>query len=431
MNMKKYISRTLKHFYVAIVIPLLALPPKCGAQSVIEVEKSSRDFAARCNSFGLDVLKNLSKRSDGSNLIISPYGGAVAVAMSGIAAEGETRAEIMHVLHSDDTDSDELWKANQKLLSLSALSGDNQAFEVANSIWFNTDVPVNHEFVAALLMNDNTLVSNVDFGRPHTRTIINDWCGAHTHGKISEMITGAFPGDLQMLLLNATFFKANWEVKFDPKLTREEAFKLKDGREIICPMMKRNGHFQYQETADFQAVYLPYAASGFGMYIVLPKGYHVATLDLGGGKSEMHRGDLYSTNLISFVDNLSLEEWNKFIENFNWRTGTIELPKFKVQDSHGFTETLQKLGMRRAFSQEAEFSRATKKRIHLDNVFQKVFVQVEETGTEAAAITAGISSYSVETSPFIMKMDHPFFFVIIDRRGGMMFFLGTIWDPES
>jgi serpin B len=217
-----------------------------------------------------------------------------------------------------------------------------------------------------------------------------------------------------VILANAIYFKGKWEYPFDKNQIKPRDFHLSDGGEKQVPMMRQSRNFSYQEGDGFQAVRLPYIGNRLQMYLFLP-----AT----------------NMNPQKLLKNLSGENRrDKLLPQFSSRNGTLVFPKFKLDYDILLNNSLKALGMKSAFVEgAADFSRM----VDNDNLFitqvkQKSFVDVNEEGTEAVAVTTVMLSDHAILSrprPFEMIMDRPFFFVIGDSQTQSVLFIGIVFDP--
>ena len=201
--------------------------------------------------------------------------------------------------------------------------------------------------------------------------------------------------------------------------TEDKDFYLLNSSKKKCPLMSQRGDFSYYRGDKFQAVNLPYGDGSTSMYIFLPD---------------------EKTGLSEFQKNLNEKNWEKWMKSFQVKEGDILLPRFKIEYELLLNDSLSSLGMGIAFDQSkanfrnmCEFS--SEENVYISRVIHKTFVEVNEEGTEAAAVTAvevGITSTSVNQKPpdrFYMLVDHPFFFVIRDNKTGLILFMGSIVEP--
>jgi serpin B len=289
----------------------------------------------------------------------------------------------------------------------------NVVLSIANAIWYRVGAELRPGFESANKDFFGATVGALDFTDPRIGGIINAWADENTHGRIKNIVAGRLPGDTEVFLANAIYFKGSWERKFEPKQTKERAFNLRDGNQKQTPMMQQSGEFQYQEGNGCQAVRLPYAGGRLGMYVLLPE---------AGSSAE------------KLLATLNAEVWqNQLRRQFHSRKGSLVFPRFKLEYGAELKRPLTALGMTLPFSRAADFSAMSTTPLYLSAVKHKSFVEVNEEGTEAAAVTTArmaMMSMRPATPPFEMVADHPFVFVIEDNVSNAILFMGVVFDPS-
>jgi serpin B len=389
---------------VLLVCSLLAADAAAMPQLSSAVTKAAESY----NSFGLKLLAQTRRTVPGKNVFLSPAGLAFALSMAADGARGETLRQMLAMLQLP-AGAPDLNAANLALLEHLSKLDPKIKLEIANSLWTARDAVILPAFLDAGRKFYQAEVASVDFGNPATAQRINAWCGDHTHGKIPELVQPPLDA-YRLLLLDAIYFKGDWTTPFDKTLTRDMPFTLGDGSVVTHPRMTRTGKFEYAEDETFQAVRLPYAGEAVSMYVFLPK-----------------------KGLDDFVRSLTLENWKQWTGRLRSSRGALELPRFKLVNEYNLNPVLQALGMTAAFSRQADFRGMSGEPLYISIVKQKTYVDVNEEGTEAAAVT-GIAMSAMaahrEEPPFLMVVDHPFVLAIADRQSGALLFLGVIVDPR-
>jgi serpin B len=255
-------------------------------------------------------------------------------------------------------------------------------------------------------------LGGVDFKKPGSAQTINDWADKSTRGKIKNVVQWPLPSFTRMILANAIYFKGKWERPFDTNATKPHAFHPAGGGKKQAPTMWQRGRFSYQAGDGYQAVRLPYAGERLRMHIFLP--------DTNSSPAKVLAG-------------LNGETWrDKILPQFTERQGTLALPRFKLNYDVELNHPLEALGMRIAFTPAADFSAMAGEPLHISAVKQKSFADVNEEGTEAAAVTTVMmKSLAIMTpaKPFEMIVDRPFLLVIVDDETGSILFMGVVSDP--
>ncbi len=214
---------------------------------------------------------------------------------------------------------------------------------------------------------------------------------------------------MMMYLINAVYFKGDWTREFDKNLTEDKDFTVGDDSSKKHPLMRQKDDMPYLENDDFQSVSLSYGENErLGMYVFLPK------------------------NLNNFVQSLDVNSWNEWMDQYKETKGTILLPRFKVEYEKGLVPALNQLGMGIAFSNFADFT-GIDDNLAISEVKHKTYVDVNEEGTEAAAVTSVEMMRTTAELPaeetFYMEVNRPFFFAIRDNQTQAILFMGTIQNP--
>jgi serine protease inhibitor len=258
----------------------------------------------------------------------------------------------------------------------------------------------------------NAELSTLDFADPGAAGKINGWVKDKTKGLITEIIDHVSPMDM-MFLVNAVYFKGKWSQPFDKALTKPGDFTISGGKSASVPMMEEDGHFLYGETPDFQTIRLPYGDGKIDMLIFLPK---------------------KGTDINTFIPKLTTENWTALMQTFSWREGKITLPRFKVAYSSPLNDPLSAMGMGVAFDgAKCDFSGVCPGKVFISTVQHKAFMEVNEEGTEAAAVTSiGLAGAPPKPmAKFNMVVDRSFFCAIRDHDTGLILFMGRIMDPSK
>ncbi|MEH2155034.1 serpin family protein [Nostoc sp.] len=365
------------------------------------------------NKFGFKLFSEVLKNDHGEkNIFISPSSVAIALAMTYNGASGSTQQAMAKTLELQGMNLPEINSSYAAALKQLLDNSDAKVqLKIANSLWANQDVSFAPDFFKKTQDFYQAKVSNLNFKDAAASSIINNWVKENTNGKINKIVETIEPNQV-LFLINAIYFKGNWSNEFDKNQTAQYPFQITSGKRKQHPMMSQNGDYRYYETEQFQAVSLPYGKDGkVSFYIFLPK---------------------QNSNLKDFYQNLNVDNWEKWMTQFNKQKGFIRLPRFKTDYEVTLNDALKSLGMEEAFSNKANFS-GMGKNFAISQVKHKTFVEVNEEGTEAAAATSvGIVATSLreEAEPFRMIVDRPFFCVIRDNQTGNVLFMGSIIEPQ-
>ncbi|HSQ19118.1 MAG TPA: serpin family protein [Blastocatellia bacterium] len=363
--------------------------------------------------FGFKLFSGVAKQDAGKNVFISPASVGLALAMTYNGAVGETKQGMERALEVQGMNHDELNRAYAELKATLENPDPKVELTIANSLWAKKGITFNPDFIQRNKQFYGAEVTALDFGDPNAPAIINSWVAHNTKGKIDKIVDQI---DVQsiLFLINAIYFKGKWAVEFDKAKTKEDPFTTGAGEQKPHPMMHQSGNYSYYEGKDFQAVSLPYGAGRVSMYIFLPaKG----------------------TSLDSFQKSLTAANWDGWMKQFAETKGEVVLPRFKVEYEIALNEVLKALGMGIAFDPDrADFSGIVQssERVFISRVKHKTFAEINEEGTEAAAVTSVEMRATSAMRPqktFRMIVDHPFFCAIRDNKTGTLLFMGSITDP--
>jgi serine protease inhibitor len=360
--------------------------------------------------FGFKLFSEINQENKQGNIFVSPSSVAIALAMTYNGARAKTQQSMAKALELEGLSLQQINSSNAALKSLLENPDSQVQLTIANSLWGNQRVAFQADFLQRNRDFYKAIVSNVDFKNPDTVDIINGWVRENTKGKIDKIVDKIDPNQA-MFLINAIYFKGSWTNAFAQKQTTESPFYLASGEMKKHPMMSQTGEYRYLETDKFQAVSLPYGKDGkVSFYAFLPK---------------------EKSSLKAFTQTLNAENWEKWMNQFSTRDGSVSLPRFKMDYEINLKDSLVALGMGEAFGDKADFS-GIGKNLAISEVKHKTFVEVNEEGTEAAAVTSvGIRATSamIKPEPFEMVINRPFFTCIRDNKTGSILFMGSIFDP--
>ncbi len=390
------------------------LTPLASLQLAAAAEADQDRLISANNSFAFDLTAEVAKDQTNTNIFISPFSVSSVLQMVENGAAGQTKEEMQKVLHdsgfTSTTLNESFKEVNQRLASRK-----NVTLNLANGIWFKQGFHLKPAFVAENKNFFQAELAAVNFDNPSSAQTINNWADKQTQGKIKDIVQYPFDPLTRVILANVIYFKGKWNTPFDKNQAKPRDFHLPSGKVKSAPMMVQSREFDYQEKPDFQAVRLFYQG-GFQMGVFLP-----------AKKSSPQK----------LIESFKTSgNWQDNIQpGFNSRQGTLMLPKFRMEYAVRLNEPLETLGMKRAFSINAEFSAMAVEPLNISEVKQKSFVEVNEEGTEAAAVTGiSVSLMLAEIEPpkpFEMVVDRPFLFVISDSATGSILFIGIVNDPTT
>ncbi len=402
--------------YVVAIALLLGLFP-LWASSTTDEEVLMQELVAGNTAFALDMYAHL--RTHDGNLFFSPYSISTALAMTYAGARGETEEQMAQVLHltleHEDIHPafaylDEHFRDIQR--------AGNVALSVANALWIQQGFNVLDAFLDTVKTYYRAGLHEVNFveAAEAAREDINSWVAAQTNQKIQELIPQGVLHELTRLVLtNAIYFQGKWASEFSKDETQEDAFWVSSACKKMAPLMYQEHAFHYGENDDVQVIQMPYQGEDLSMAILLPK---------------------VRDGLAAIEASLTPEHLRAWLNLTARRDVKVYLPRFTQTSRFSLSSVLQAMGMKKAFSsREADFSGIEPgKSLSITDVLHKAFVEVNEEGTEAAAATGvvvGVTSVMEPQPVPVFRADHPFLFLIRDKRSGSILFMGRMMDPSE
>lgn len=366
--------------------------------------------------FAFKLFRQLAAEQKAQNVFFSPASVMLCLSLLQEGATGETQESMAKVLEVAGLEPKALQLTIVALKSALQIEGPGLQLEAANSLWCNQEWAPRSEYVAKVREGYDAEVLVVDFQRAETVDRVNSWVSAKTRGKIDSVLDTIDPLTA-LIAINAIYFKDLWDEPFERELTREESFHTSEGRELKIPLMSQYGSYPYYADSKFQAVRLKYKTSRLAMYVFLPA---------------------KNSGLQEFQQNLNSAAWDKWTQRLETFVGHIRFPRFKLKYGAKLNSALEKLGMGIAFDRRrARFDTINlpPPEIWISGVIHRAFVEVNEEGTEAAAVTAVTATRLGSAPPpprfFEMIVNRPFFFAICDDHTKTILFMGSVEEPNS
>ena len=328
-------------------------------------------------AFQTSIFCEINSKKEGDNIIVSPLSIFQVLGLTTNGAVGETQSEMVSTL--EESSLDNLNNVNYKLMNLMK---NFVSAELANGVMSTFD-PIK-SFVKICDKYEAPLEKLI------SKNQVNKWCSDKTHGKINEIIDELDPS-IVMLLLNAVYFRGEWNKPFNPERTYNGIFYNNGKEEKKVEIMSQTNTFMFYQDKEIQAIELPYKNDSMSAIIILPN----KDVDL---------------NTFINENNLNDELINKILEGMNEIPVKVNMPKFEIEFYMKLKEILMKLGMVKAFGGEADFSGINGEGgISINDVIHKTYLKVDEIGSEAAGITiVDIRSIAQEE----MNINRPFILII-------------------
>ncbi|CAM9251331.1 unnamed protein product [Bubo scandiacus] len=399
--------------------------------------------------FTVDLFNKMNETNKGKNIFFSPWSVSSALALMYLGAKGNTATEMAEVLHftqaaraegssvarpsrgrpkrrkmdTEHKQADDIHSGFKELLTAINKPRSTYSLKSANRIYMEKTFPLLPVYIQ--------LSKNYYKAEPHkanfqtapeqSRKEINAWVEKQTEGKIKNLLASQdVTAATKLVLVNAIYFKAEWEIKFPAENTNLQPFRLSKNKTKPVKMMYMRHTFPVliMETMNFEMIELPYVKHELSMFILLPNDIKDST-----------------TGLEQLERELTYEKLSEWADSRNMTKTLVDLylPKFTMKETYDLSSNLNSLGMRSAFNSNADFSgMAEKGDLLISKVFHKSFVTVDEKGTEAAAATVITSVTSGPVDQALkFKVDHPFHFFIRHNKSKTILFFGRCCSPSQ
>jgi len=364
------------------------------------------------NYFTFKIFKEVSALQEDPNTFFSPLSLNIALGMLYNGASGETRIEMAEVLGLADLTETEINEYYQKMM-LALLEIDPLTeIGIANSIWYREGLPVKQPFIDINQQYFDAMVRALDFNSPDAADIINKWCADKTKDKIEEIVDNPIPKDVVMYLINALYFKSKWQFEFDKANTKQDDFTKANGGKIKVNMMEQTASLPFYADQYLQCVEMPYGNQAFSMVAILPD------------------KNMKIDQLVDYLDNT---KWQNIVNNLQEKNVQLKLPRFKIECDIPLNNPVKNVGMQQIFY--GGLRNIADAPLAVSNIKQKTFVEVNEEGTEAAAVTSieiwvtSIAPPEISYVPFFA--DRPFLYLIKEKSTGVILFIGRMDEPEE
>ena len=364
------------------------------------------------NRFAFKLFREIaSQEPTDANVFISPVSIGMALGMAYNGAAGTTRDSMQQTLELQGMSLQEVNEAYQSLIALLRDLDPAVEFVLANSVWYRQNLTVVTAFLDNMTRYFGADVTAMDFDAPGAADVINGWVRDHTAGRIDEIVTPPIDPMTVMFLINAIYFKGEWTHRFDRDRTRDASFHRLDGSTGTVRMMSREEtSVRAYMDGTITVAELPYGGGAWAMTMVYPSDPAAIT---------------------ELAADLTASQWNGWIAAMDSTTIQVSMPKYTLEYEIELKAVLQALGMANAFiPMEADFTNlVARDDAYISAVKHKTFVQVNEEGTEAAAVTS--VEVGVTSMPPTILVDRPFLVAIRERLSGTILFLGRVTDPGS
>ncbi len=348
------------------------------------------------NDFAFKLFNQTISSTD--NIITSPYSVTEAMAAAYAGAENNTKKEFEKVLFFNDNTPKQL-KTYKNFLKKSQDS--TTQVSLANAIWVKPDFKIKFCYKHKLKKKFGSEAFKLTSAND-----INNWVAKNTNNNIKKLVEDNDVNSSKLIITNVIYFKAAWEKKFNEKSTKQKTFTNGKGEKTKAMFMFKHAHYKYFKNDKLQAIELPYKGNNYSLLVILP--------------------EKINTNIINN------DTYNEILNKLENKDIKLFLPKFKFKSSVELSETFKKMGLKEAFSTNADFSKISKEKLFISKVIHKTFFEVNETGTEAAASTAITMRTTVFNPKVItMEVNRPFIVILKDNKYNNILFIGIINQPDK
>ena len=416
MKLKRIISLML----IAIIATSLIGCEKFSSKNKEEIsaKEVDKEVVEGNNKFAFNIFKEISKDENNKNVFISPLSISMALTMTYNGAKENTKAEMNKVLGYEGMNDDKINNSYKILHSYLENIDENVKLNLSNSIWIREGQNINKEFININKDIFGAKVDNLDFSKSSSVDKINNWIEKSTNNMIKDMLKGPIDGDVIMYLINAIYFKGQWQEPFDINNNIIGKFTNSKGDKTEIDFMRKvaaDDKTFYGEKDDFKAIKMPYDSGKVSMYAVLPK---------------------EGLNIDNFINNLDMNKWNSIKESIGKEQEAVNVsfPKFEIEyGAKELKEPLAALGMKDIFSDRANLS-GIREGICVSSVLHQGKIEVNEKGSEAAAATiveVRETAMPIIDDPKEFIADRPFVFIIEDEESGTILFMGKLEEVKK
>jgi len=377
----------------------------------LELTAKGAEVIANGNEFGIELFTKVAGEEN-KNLMLSPLSASAALTMLLNGCEGDTYDQLQATLkYPDNMTISEINEVYKSLVAQLLIVDPKVKLALANAIFYRQGFSVKNPFLNTMGTDFDAEIAGLDFSLPSALTTINKWASDNTNGKIPKVLD-EISGDAVMFLMNALYFKGDWSYQFDEDLTSGRPFYTDGSNSVNASTMKGDVGSKVTFGTDYKAIELPYGCTNFTMVVVVPEG-----------------------TLADFIAAFTPEKWNMITSAIDDQDKfgelTVFMPKYKFSYEKYLNDQLQSMGMLDAFVPGlANLSGISDASIYVDFVKQNTFVEVDEKGTEAAAVTTiGIVETSFPPQPQEFVIDKPFVFAIRERTTNALLFIGQVVNP--
>jgi len=401
-----------------LAFPFLVSTVPLPAEQENMVRKLTPTLSHSVSKSAHDLFSTIERENEeSSNVMISPLSIQLALSLLYQGAKGNSKAQLASVLGLLNV-SDEVVQQESRNLLLSYANLKNNLtanIELANVIFADHSTEIEDTYESVLNESFLTSTHRVNYtDAVKSAETINSWVANKTNDLIKDLVSPtSLSKDTVMMLLNAVYFKANWQLPFQKALTTQAEFSVSKDTFVNADMMFLDDSIYYGQNKELasQIISLQYEDPNFTMMIFLP--------DTEAGLKTLST-KLKEKNLTQLHNSL------------NPRDTLLSMPKFKLGFKTELVSAFKALGVSDIFNERADLSGITSGPVFVSDILHETKVEVNEEGSEAAGVTGiQIDIRAGGSSPVLLNIDRPFFFIIHDLKNNIPLFMGKIVNPTD
>ena len=388
----------MRKFIIYIIFPLIAI--NLNAQSIIESN----------NQFGFEFYQEIKSNN---NFVFSPASISSAFAMTYNGAQGNTFNEMAQVFHFNKN----LSEFNTDYKNLFTLNENQKDFQFynANSLWIQEGMEIKQNFLDVNKTYYGASLNLLDFKNDSekSRITINNWVSEKTKNKINDLLNpSTIDNATRLVLVNALYFKGAWKKQFKKEQNTKDKFQVAKRDFIEADFMNTSVNTWYYQDNYAEIIDIPYSDDDYSLMIIVPKSYR---------------------KLKKLEKKLDQEYYNNYINHKEKKQIKLSIPKFNIKSDYDLGETLVKMGLKDAFTGNADFSGITEQeKLYISQAIHKATIEINEEGTEAAAATAVVMrKMSVMLDNVELKVDRPFIYILRNNQTNCIYFIGKVVNPNK
>jgi len=373
----------------------------------IGLNAQTNDYINSLNSYSFDLYREINIGNE--NILLSPLSTYYALLMAYEGSKNKTKQEFEKVLYLGNQGSIK----NDFIHNHASKSDSRSFYSVSNAIWVDKSVKIDEVFRNSVEHKYLSDFEQTDFTNANLAVSnINGWVSEKTNRRINEIVSSAnINSETKMLISNAVYFKGEWLNKFEKQKTISAPFFTSVENQYKVDFMHMTENLQYFENDEYQFISKPYKDSNFSFCIILPKKLF--------GIEEIEK-------------KLNTDFFKETLDSTYSAKTLLSIPKLKLESSSKLKDALKNVGLKTAFTSEADFSGITKEApLMLGQVLHNTWIELDEEKTEAAAATAVVVRITGLPSYKVFKADHPFVFFVMDNRSSAIIFMGRYIKPTD